>query len=146
MEHEVRGLLQGQPGSDRVEEWHDPEPAGEDQPEATEFPDPELDRPGGAPAYFSNYGQWVDACAPTVDAVAAFLRFEDVTLESDPLRGPQTFEGYAVWSGTSFAAPQFAGMVAKHVVRDKVSAQEAAANLLAGAIRRVPRLGVEFEL
>src|SRR5436305_8412274 len=50
MEHEVRGLLQGQPGSDRVEEWHDPEPAGEDQPEATEFPDPELDRPGGAPA------------------------------------------------------------------------------------------------
>ncbi|TMM37255.1 MAG: DUF2795 domain-containing protein [Actinobacteria bacterium] len=50
MEHEVRGLLQGQPGNDRVEEWHDPEPAGEDQPEAAGFPAPELDRPGGAPA------------------------------------------------------------------------------------------------
>ena len=50
MEREVRGVLQGQPGSSRTEEWHDPEPAGEDQPEATEFPDPELDRPGGAPA------------------------------------------------------------------------------------------------
>jgi hypothetical protein len=31
MEHEVRGLVQGGVDS-RVEEWHDPEPAGEDQP------------------------------------------------------------------------------------------------------------------
>jgi Protein of unknown function (DUF2795) len=49
MENEVRGLLQGQPGNDRVEEWHDPEPSGEDQPEAAQFPEPELDRRGGAP-------------------------------------------------------------------------------------------------
>jgi hypothetical protein len=37
MEHEVRGMLQG--GVDtRVEEWRDPEPAGEDQPTATRAP------------------------------------------------------------------------------------------------------------
>ena len=49
MEQEVRGVLQGQPGSARVEEWHDPEPAGEDQPEAARLPQPGDDRPGGAP-------------------------------------------------------------------------------------------------
>ena len=49
LEQEVRGLLQGQPGSSRVEEWHDPEPAGEDQPQAAEFPDPGDDLRGGAP-------------------------------------------------------------------------------------------------
>jgi hypothetical protein len=37
MEHEVRGMLQG--GVDtRVEEWRDPEPAGEDQPDPTRAP------------------------------------------------------------------------------------------------------------
>jgi hypothetical protein len=37
MEHEVRGMLQG--GVDtRVEEWRDPEPAGEDQPNPTLAP------------------------------------------------------------------------------------------------------------
>jgi hypothetical protein len=49
MEREVRSLLQGQPGGGRVEEWHDPEAPGEDQPEDAEFPEPGLDRPGGAP-------------------------------------------------------------------------------------------------
>jgi len=50
MEQEVHGMLQGQPGSARVEEWHDPESPGEDQPEPAQFPDPGQDRPGGAPA------------------------------------------------------------------------------------------------
>jgi hypothetical protein len=49
MEREVRSLLQGQPGGGRVEEWHDPEAPGEDQPEDATFPEPGLDRPGGAP-------------------------------------------------------------------------------------------------
>jgi Protein of unknown function (DUF2795) len=49
MEQEVRGLLQGQPGSARTDEWHDPEPSGEDQPDAAQFPEPGQDRPGGTP-------------------------------------------------------------------------------------------------
>jgi hypothetical protein len=37
MEHEVRGILQG--GSNpRVEEWNDPEPPGEDQPDVDRIP------------------------------------------------------------------------------------------------------------
>jgi hypothetical protein len=37
MEHEVRGLVQGNVDT-RVEEFRDPEPAGEDQPSATRTP------------------------------------------------------------------------------------------------------------
>lgn len=37
MSREVSGTVQGTAGS-RVEEWHQPEPAGEDQPEATTVP------------------------------------------------------------------------------------------------------------
>jgi hypothetical protein len=37
MEHEVRGMLQGSVDN-RVEEWRDPEPAGEDQPNPTLAP------------------------------------------------------------------------------------------------------------
>jgi len=48
MAQEVRGLVQGGPAGSRAEEWREPEPAGEDQPEATAIPDGE--RPGGAPA------------------------------------------------------------------------------------------------
>src|SRR5438105_6153729 len=50
LEHEVRGLLQGQNTEGRVEEWHDPEPSGEDQPVVGEYPDSGDDLPGGAPA------------------------------------------------------------------------------------------------
>jgi hypothetical protein len=35
MAQETRGLTQGGPADARVEEWHDPEPAGDDQPEPT---------------------------------------------------------------------------------------------------------------
>jgi len=53
LEHEVRGLLQGQNTEGRVEEWHDPEPSGEDQPVVGEYPDSGDDLPGGAPAGIS---------------------------------------------------------------------------------------------
>src|SRR5579859_5824676 len=49
MEREVEALLHGRPGGGRTEEWRDPEAPGEDQPEAAEFPEPGVDRPGGAP-------------------------------------------------------------------------------------------------
>jgi hypothetical protein len=49
MEFETRGLVQGGPEDARVEEWHDPEPAGDDQPEPAGIVDPETDRPGGTP-------------------------------------------------------------------------------------------------
>jgi hypothetical protein len=47
MAHEVRGQVQGGVAGARAEEWREPEPAGEDQPEPTMIPAGH--RPGGAP-------------------------------------------------------------------------------------------------
>ncbi len=47
MAREVEGQV-GTPTGARAEQWHEPEPAGEDQPEATAIPDGP--RVGGAPA------------------------------------------------------------------------------------------------
>jgi subtilisin family serine protease len=62
----------------------------------------------GAP--FSSRGDWVDVCAKGVDVVSSF--------EAKPFRDSsapnkiEEFNGTAVWSGTSFAAPRVAGKVA----------------------------------
>jgi hypothetical protein len=48
MAKEVEGHLEGSPANSRAEPWHEPEPAGEDQPESTVAP--EGPRRGGAPA------------------------------------------------------------------------------------------------
>lgn len=49
MANEVRGQIQGNTAAGgRAEEWHETEPAGEDQPDATLVPEGE--RRGGAPA------------------------------------------------------------------------------------------------
>jgi hypothetical protein len=56
MQQEVRGLLQGQPTDSRTEEWHDPEPSGEDQPDAAELPEPEMEHRGGAPTGITSVG------------------------------------------------------------------------------------------
>jgi hypothetical protein len=47
MAREVRATVQGGVAGSRAEEWREPEPAGEDQPEATEVP--AGDRRAGAP-------------------------------------------------------------------------------------------------
>lgn len=54
-------------------------------------------------ARFSNYGPWVDLSVVGAGVLSTFLEFD----------GPkETFEGWARWSGTSFAAPQVAGAIA----------------------------------
>jgi subtilisin family serine protease len=62
------------------------------------------------PAWFTNWGSWVDVCARGVDI--------DTAYEAHPYR-PETdpsvlrlFSGAARWSGTSFAAPAVSGVVA----------------------------------
>jgi hypothetical protein len=61
-------------------------------------------------AWFSDYGPWVDVCAVGVDVVSAY--------EAHPYRPVHEpselryFEGAALWSGTSFAAPHVAAAVA----------------------------------
>ncbi|WP_433473341.1 S8 family peptidase [Spirillospora sp. CA-142024] len=72
---------------------------------------------GGDRAWFSNYGWWVDACAEGVGVASTFVRFEG-------------FDGYATWSGTSFAAPVVAGRIAALAAAEGIGAAEAADRVL----------------
>ena len=92
------------------------------------------------PAWFSNYGPWVRACAPGVDVVSTFFAFAEPERE---LGIPGlNFEGWASWSGTSFAAPRVAAAIAKEMVFSGISAQQAAHALIdAPGLFRIPELG-----
>src|SRR5207247_11023930 len=84
------------------------------------------------PAAYSNFGWWVDAWA-IGDRVSTFsLEWDDAPL---PLPGGMAlearhFEGWARWTGTSFATPAVAGAIAALAERDGVSVREAAFQLL----------------
>jgi subtilisin family serine protease len=93
-------------------------------------------------AWFSDYGWWVDACAPGVDVHSCFVRFDG---PRPRVRGidPDDFGGYATWSGTSFAAPAVAGAIADLAATENLPATVAAGHVLASADRRtLPDLGV----
>lgn len=79
------------------------------------------------PAPFSNYGSnWVDCCSLAVGIVSTYANWngavERGTIEVDHDGGHghavvkridyRNFEGFARWSGTSFAAPRVAGAIA----------------------------------
>ncbi len=70
-----------------------------------------------APAWFSNYGPWVDVSAPGVDVVARFPKLPGRTEKFAEIEWPEGSgqrtpigladmdTGWARWSGTSFSAP-----------------------------------------
>ncbi|HEV2783061.1 MAG TPA: S8/S53 family peptidase [Actinophytocola sp.] len=65
----------------------------------------------GSLAPFSNRGPWVDAAAPGVDIVSSFVRFHPP--ERGQAHDTETRRyGAASWSGTSFAAPRLAAVIA----------------------------------
>jgi subtilisin family serine protease len=100
-----------------------------------------LDTDGRDRAPFSNYGWWVDACTMGDQVVSSFFTFDGLGPE-----GKEDFNGYASWSGTSFAAPRVAGAIAARVAGHGVSAAHAAADLLnADDHRSMPDLGVLIE-
>ncbi len=86
-----------------------------------------LDADGG-PAPFSNRGPWVDAAALGTDVESAFPHQSRGRLD-----GAHVADGYARWSGTSFAAAVVAGVVAARVNGKGQSGAEAARSMLAGA-------------
>ena len=106
---------------------------------------------GWGPAVFTNYGPWVDACAPGMDVVSTFFderraTLPDADLPPDPPPPgplPVTFPGYGRWSGTSFAAPKVTGGIAAAASTWSVTAAEAADRLVRDwRLYRVPDLGV----
>jgi subtilisin family serine protease len=105
-----------------------------------------LDKNGKQRAPFSNYGWWVDCCAPAVDVLSSFVAFDESGAPAMTGRTPQSFEGWATWSGTSFAAPKVAGeIVALKTSKNLPTARAAADQLLSGT-KWLPDLGVVLSL
>ena len=108
----------------------------------------------GGRAWFSNWGGWVDACAPGVDVVSTFFSefTEDLDLfpELDDLK-PREYKGWARWSGTSFSAPKVAAVLAQEMYlnlnddgSDLITAKDAWRRLTTHTHLRMPDLGVVF--
>ncbi len=80
------------------------------------------------PSWFSNHGPWVNASAPGEDVISEFFTWDggfDQPAGTD-LPDPDNFTGWAMWSGTSFAAPRVAGAIARNIQLFKCTAIEAA--------------------
>jgi hypothetical protein len=93
-------------------------------------------------AWFSNYGHWVNVYTLGEGLVNAFARGEYTYKEPPKRPATQVFDGYARWSGTSFAAPLVAGLIAAQMSANHVSAADATRDLLAQAhAQAIPGVG-----
>jgi Subtilase family len=89
-----------------------------------------VDTTGADPrlAEFSNYGHWVDIYAPGVHVHSTYL---DGVYQQPGTRLAH-LEGWARWSGTSFAAPHVSAVIAS-LVHSGLTARQAAHRVLASA-------------
>ena len=94
------------------------------------------------PAFFTNYGPWVRACAPGVDLLSTFFVFSGKGRPAAGAQDPDNFDGWAVWSGTSFSGPVVAGALARTMMAEGCTAKEAVARVVDDpALLRLPGLG-----
>ena len=107
-----------------------------------------LDESGPAP--YSNYGQWVRACAPGTDLVSAFYKDYDGQMSAPKVPGssdPDHFKSWAKWTGTSFAVPIVVAALVRHLALHGGTAEQAVAAVIDGpGLFRIPGLGTVVNL
>ena len=94
------------------------------------------------PAEWSNYGDWVDACAPGTDLVSSFFAKFNGALP--PINGidADDFDQWATWTGTSFAAPVVVAALAREIVTTGCTATQAVDRVVrAPHLARLPFMG-----
>ncbi len=103
--------------------------------------------PGG-PAGFSNYGDWVQACAPGVDIISTFFTNTAGPEPAPPgYPEPDEYAGWARWSGTSFSAPTVVAALAREMQIYGITPAEAVANVVnAPTLLRIPLFGTVVNL
>lgn len=96
------------------------------------------------PAGWSSRGSWVDVCTIGEGVRSTFVPGTE-SPETDSSFEVFLQDAWALWSGTSFAAPQVAAAVAKIAIEEHVSPSEALRRLLRGATT-VPLYGKRVEI
>lgn len=94
-------------------------------------------------AWFTNFGGWVDACAPGIDVVSTFF---NEFVEFVDGKETRRYEQWARWSGTSFSAPKVAAVIAQEMYLNQVSAKEAWKRVTSHKHLRYPDLGIVFNV
>jgi hypothetical protein len=87
-------------------------------------------------ASYSNHGSWVDATARGSNLQSTFTKGETkiaLGATTSPFDPTISFEGWAVWDGTSFATPIAAAMIARTMTRTNLPAAQAQEKLLLNA-------------
>jgi Subtilase family len=99
---------------------------------------------GMLPAEWSTRGAWVDVCTIGEGVRSTFVPGEESpVLDYDHETFPEN--AWALWSGTSFAAPQVAGAIAKITIDESGTPTEAKRRLLEGA-KEIPLYGKQVEI
>ena len=102
--------------------------------------------PDGPPPW-TNYGDWVDACAPGVELVSAFFASFDGDFPMMNSVDIDRFYEWACWSGTSFSGPVVVAALAREMVIGDCDGEDAARRVVrAPHLMRFPCLGTVVNL
>jgi hypothetical protein len=102
--------------------------------------------PAGPPPW-TNYGDWVDACAPGVELVSSFFAAFDGDFPMINSVDIDKFAEWACWSGTSFSGPVVVAALAREMVIGDCDAAEAVHRVVrAPHLLRLPCLGTVVNL